>query len=112
MSGCASTSILTIANAVISIKRQVYVGDKSTYSEISTGTPALLKPLSEERSSLNGFQFGTAFSLTVDSSVDIGESDRITDGDGRLFDVRGSAEYRNALGFAFKRAILVLPQND
>lgn len=112
MSGCASTSIGTQANIIFSITRQTYTGNKSAYGSVSSGNIGIIRPLTEEQATVNGYQYGIAHILICDDAIDIREADKITDGDGVVFDVRGAVKIMSGFGFGYKRAILVRPEKS
>lgn len=60
----------------ITIRRQTYVGNKSSYADLAT-VSAYVRPLTEEQSSINGIQFGRGFFCLVEDSADVQEGDKI-----------------------------------
>ncbi len=60
----------------ITIRRQIYVGNKSTFSDLETVT-AYVRPLTEEESSINGLQFGQGLFVMVEDTADVQEGDKI-----------------------------------
>ena len=92
-----------LSNKDVEIKRQVYVGDKSSLATVGT-VKGYLRPLSEEQASLNGFAFGIGFVLLVDDEVDLRENDDVVI-DGVTFKVSGVANH-DRLNIAHKRALI------
>lgn len=92
----------------ITIKRQTYVGDKSSLSTVATGVKGHLRTLSETQASANGFQFGQAFSLLVDDNIDLQEGDTVVI-EGQDYNVNGVANH-DRLSIAHRRALLTLPE--
>lgn len=93
----------------VAIKRQTYIGDKSTFAIVST-VKGHLRPLSEEEASANGFQFGQAHSLQVPITVDIRKGDTV-EIDSIEYNVSGVAVHdRPPTSVAHKRALLTLGQ--
>lgn len=88
----------------ITVDRQVRTGDKTAYSTVGTGF-AYIKPMTEEQTSSNGYQYGKGYILLCDIDTTIKESDRVTSS-GVVYTVRGVA--RHARGpHKFIKAILV-----
>lgn len=97
-----------LSNKDVEIKRQVYVGDKSSLVTVET-VKGYLRPLSEEQASLNGFEFGIGFVLLVDDEVDLRENDTVVI-DSQTFLVGGVANH-DRLNIAHKRALLTKPES-
>lgn len=95
----------TNQKTITAIKRQVYVGNKSSYSSVGTAT-GYLRPLSEEQASINGVQFGQGFQLIIETDVDVREADKVTI-DGQEFTVRGMANHDRGGIMKYKRCLLV-----
>jgi hypothetical protein len=112
MSGCASTTITSFANTVFSITRQTYTGNKSAYTSVSTGNVGVLRPLTEEQATVNGYQYGIAYVLICDDAIDLREADKITDANSVVYDIRGAVAILSSMGFGYKRAILVKPEKS
>lgn len=104
--------LFTTQNAITAIKRQVYTGNKSTYTSVGTAT-GYLRPLTEEQSSLNGIQFGQGYQLITEAGVDIRTGDKVTI-NSIDYTVRGVADHtRGAILFALtahKKYLLVAPE--
>lgn len=100
----------TSQKIVSSIKRQVYTGNKSTYSNIGS-TSCYLRPLTEEQSSMNGIQYGLGFSAIFETSADVREGDRITI-ESVEYTVRGVVNHDRGLNTQYKRALLTKPENN
>ena len=96
-------------NRTVEIKRLSYSGTpkKGIYATTST-VKGYLRPLSEVQASDNGFQFGQAFVLLVDTSVDLKESDDVVV-DGVTYKVKGVANHDRG-GLAHRRALITLPE--
>ena len=88
----------------ITVDRQVRTGDKTAYSTVSTGF-AYIKPMTEEQTSQNGYQYGKGHILLCDIDTTIKESDRVTS-NGILYTVRGVARH-NRGPHKFIKAILM-----
>lgn len=96
-------------NAITLIERQVYTGAKSTYTSTGVTTATgYLRPLSEEQSSLNGFQYGTGFQLITEVGVDINVGDRLTIG-GAVYTVRGKAVHNRGGITAYTKYLVTSP---
>lgn len=93
---------------ISAIKRQTYVGDKSSFASVGTAT-GYLRPLTEEQASLNGLQYGNGFSLIVETSVDIREMDKVTI-ESIDYLVRGVVNHDRGGITAYKRCLLTKPQ--
>lgn len=88
----------------ITVDRQVRTGDKTAYSTVATGF-AYIKPMTEEQTSSNGYQYGKGHVLLCDIDTTIKESDRVT-ANSIVYTVRGVA--RHARGpHKFIKALLV-----
>lgn len=91
------------------IKRQTYVGDKSTLITVAT-VKGHLRPLTEVQSASNGLQFGEAHAFQVPVNVDIQEGDELTI-DSQTYTCKGVAVHdRPPQTVAHKRALLSLGQ--
>lgn len=88
----------------ITVQRQVRTGDKTAYSTVTTGR-AYLRPMSEEESSTNGYQYGKGFMLLCDIDVGIKESDKII-ADGVTYTIRGVTNHARG-PHKFSKAVLV-----
>lgn len=97
---------------ISAISRQTYSGSpsKSSYSSVGTAT-CYLRPLSEDQSSVNGFQYGTAFSAIFETSVDIREADKITISS-VVYNVHGVVNHDRGFNTSYKRALLVKAENQ
>lgn len=94
-------------NPITAIKRQVYTGNKSTYTSVGTAT-GYLRPLSAEQSAVNGMQYGQGYQLITETGVDIRVGDKVTIG-GSDYTVRGLADHSRGGITAHKAYILVAP---
>ncbi len=94
---------------ISAISRQTYTGLKSTFSSVGTAS-CYLRPLTEDQASLNGFQYGTAFSAIFETSVDIREADKVTI-DSIVYLVHGVVVHNRGGNTAYTRALLVKAQN-
>lgn len=93
--------------AITAIKRQTYVGGKSSFASVGTGY-GYLRPLSETQSSVNGLQYGVGMMLEVSYDTDIREADKVTI-DSVDYTVRGVAVHdRGAVWY--RKCILVKPE--
>lgn len=90
------------------IKRQVYVGNISSLTTLSTEN-CYLKPLSETESSNNGFQYGQAYNAIFEVTVDVKENDKLTIDDIE-YTVKGVASFEHGNILDYKRALIVKPQ--
>ena len=99
----------TSQNSVTAIKRQIYVGNISSYTSVGTAV-CYLRPLSEVESSGNGYQYGTAYNAIFEVDVDVREMDRITINSIEYL-VKGVANHNRGGYTKYKRALVVLPQN-
>lgn len=95
-------------NTINAIKRQTYTGGKSSYATTSS-TTGYLRPLSEEQAAANQMQWGQAFSLIVETRVDIQETDRVIV-DLVEYTVKGVVNHNRGGITAYKKALLALPQ--
>lgn len=106
----------TSQNAVSTIARLSYSGSpsKSSFSTVASNVSCYLRPLSEEQASMNGYQYGTAFSAIFETSIDIQEADRVTlTGDNAgVYTVRGVVNHNRGRATAYKRCLLTKPEND
>lgn len=100
----------TNQKTISAIKRQTYVGNKSSYSSVGTAT-GYLRPLTEEQASANGVQFGLGFSLIVETDVDIQEADKVVI-DSIEFTVRGVANHDRGGYPKYKRCLLLKPEKQ
>lgn len=102
----------TQQKSITNIERQVYNGANTLSSMTTTGVTATgyLRPLTEEQMSNNGMQYGTGFSLIVETSIDIREGDRLTIA-GATYTVRGVVNHDRGGVTAYKRCLLLKPQS-
>ena len=100
----------TNQKTISAIKRQTYVGNKSTFASVGTAT-GYLRPLSEEQSSLNGVQFGRGFLLIIETDVDIREGDKVTI-ETKEYTVQGEANHDRGEATAYKRCLITLPEKQ
>lgn len=96
-------------NAVTQIQRQVYTGNKSTFTATGTTCRAYLRPLSMEEASINGMQYGKSYQLITEVGIDIQIGDRLTI-DGADYTVRGVANHNRGGITAHKKYILADPE--
>jgi hypothetical protein len=92
----------------VTIKRQVYVGNISSLTTLSTDN-CYLKPLSETESSNNGFQFGIGYNAIFEVGVDVKENDKLVI-DTIEYTVKGVASFEHGNLLDYKRALIVKPQ--
>lgn len=99
--------------AISTITRQTYSGtpSKSSYSTVASNANCYLRPLGEDQASLNGFQYGTAFSAIFETSVDIREADKITISS-VVYTVHGVVNHDRGFRTKYKRALLVKAENS
>ena len=92
----------------ITVKRQVYTGNKSTLTTVSGTFKGYLKPLSEEQAQINGLQYGQGYALIteVDSTIAVGDELTINS---TVYKVRGMANHNRGGFTAYKRYLLTLP---
>lgn len=101
----------TFYTKTATIKRQTYVGDKSTFASVGT-IKGHLRPLNETQASANGFQFGQIFAFQTAPDADIRESDTV-EIDGVEYTCNGVATHdRPPQAVAHKRALLLLPETS
>ena len=89
------------------IERQVYVGNKSSFSTLATAT-GHFKQLEEETAALNGFQFGKAFKLEFEADIDLQDTDRVII-DSVTYNVQGVVPNKRG-SVPFKTALLTQPE--
>lgn len=96
---------------ISAISRQTYSGSpsKSSYSSVGTAT-CYLRPLTEDQSSMNGFQYGTAFSAIFETSVDIQEADKIVIS-GVTYTVHGVVNHDRGISTSYKRCLITKAEN-
>lgn len=99
----------TSNNSISKVERQVYTGSKSVLTDLSITATCYFRPLSEEQASLNNFQWGQAFQMITETSVDIRQGDRITV-DSVVYLVRGMANHNRGGFTAYKKYLCVLPE--
>ena len=100
----------TNQKTITAIKRQTYVGNKSSFSSIGTAT-GYLRPLTEESASANGIQFGFGFNLIVETDVDIQEGDKVTI-DSVEYTVSGLENHDRGGVTAYKRILMTRPETQ
>lgn len=89
------------------IKRQTYIGNKSSFATVGTGK-GFFRPLDELQASANGFQFGQAFLLKTEVENDVRKTD-IIEIDAVEFTVQGVATHDRG-SVPFKRILMTLPE--
>lgn len=94
--------------SVTAITRQTYSANKSSFASVGTAT-CYLRPLTEDQSSVNGFQWGTAFSAIFETSVDIREGDKLTIG-GVVYLVHGVVNHDRGINTSYKRCLITKAQ--
>ncbi len=100
----------TNQNTITAVQRQVYTGNKSTFTTVAGFTPTgYLRPLSAEQASLNGMQYGQAYELITESGVDIRVGDKLTISS-TTYTVRGVADHNRGGLTAYKKYLVVNPQ--
>jgi hypothetical protein len=97
---------------VSAISRQSYTGtpSKSVYASVGTST-CYLRPMTEEQASVNGFQYGLAFTAIFETSVDVRESDKITI-DSVVYTVRGVANHDRGYATGYKKCVITKAENS
>lgn len=99
----------TFYTKTATIKRQTYVGDKSTLATVET-VKGHLRPLDEVQAAANGFQFGQIHAFQAPVGTDIKEGDEVTI-DGKKYTCKGVAiNDRPPQTVAHIRALLSLGQ--
>lgn len=93
------------------IKRQVYTGDKSTYTTVAGTFSGYLRPMTEEQAAVNGVQFGLGFMLITETDVDIRQGDRITI-DSVEYTIRGVVNHDRGGITKYKRAVMTKPEKQ
>lgn len=100
----------TKQRSITAIKRLSYTGTKATTSSVGTAE-GYLRPLAADEASANSVQFGQAFQLIIETSVDIRVQDRVTI-DSVDYLVRGVANHDRGGPTAYKACLVTLPQDD
>ncbi len=90
------------------IKRQVYVGNISSLTTVSSAN-CYLRALSESQSSNNGYQYGVAYNAIFEVDIDVRENDKLTI-DSTEYTVKGVAGFERGNVLDYKRALIVKPQ--
>ena len=98
----------TNEKTISAIKRQVYSGNLSSFTTVGTAS-CYLRPLNEEQSAANGFQYGQGFSMIVECAVDIREGDKVTVSS-TDYTVRGVVNHDRGNYTSYKRCLLLLPE--
>lgn len=99
----------TSNNSISKVERQVYTGSKSVLTDLLITATCYFRPLSEEQASLNNFQWGQAFQMITETSVDIRQGDRITV-DSVVYLVRGMSNHNRGGFTSYKKYLCVLPE--
>ncbi len=101
---------LLLKNRISSIQRLSYAGTNGTWGEINSDIACFLRPMTEQQAALNNYQWGRAFHVFVDDSVDLIEGDKIVINDVTYL-VKGVSEYA-AGREPFKKAAITLPEKS
>lgn len=91
-------------DSIAIIKRQIYVGNKSSYSAVGEFT-CNIQPLGEEMSKINEIQTGRGFALFCGILEQIQETDLIVVG-GTEYSVKGITEHRMG-NISYKKVLLI-----
>ena len=91
-------------NLTATIKRQVYVNNKSSYAVVGQFT-CNIQPLGEEMSKINEIQTGRGFALFCDEKTQVQETDLIIIGLDE-YSVKGITEYKMG-GISYKKVLLM-----
>lgn len=86
------------------IKRQIYVNDKSTYANVGT-ISCNLQPMDNEMSKINDIQIGRGFMVFCKIADDIQDTD-ILNIDTQDYTVKGITDYRMG-NLEYKKVILI-----
>ena len=93
----------------ITISRQSYVGNKSSYAVLAT-VSAYVRPLTEEETTINGLQFGRAHFVMVEDATDIQEGDKVLF-DSDTYVVEGVSRHNRGISLPpFKQVLITDPQ--
>lgn len=95
----------TNQKTITSILRKTYSNGKSSDASIGSGT-GYLRPLNEQESGFASVQFGSAFSLIVETSLDIKEGDKVVI-DSITYMVRGTVNHDRGGFLAYKKALII-----
>lgn len=93
---------------ITAIKRQLYVGNISSFTTVGTST-CYLRPLSEIESSNNGSQYGILYNAIFESDVDVRENDKIII-DSIEYLIKGVSNHDRGAFTQYKKALVVKPQ--
>jgi len=97
-------------NIITDVQRQTYSGTSmSTMTTVGITGTCYLRPLNEEQSSVNGFQFGLGFSVIVEVGVDIREGDRVTV-DSVNYTIQGVVNHNRGGYPKYKKCLALKPQ--
>ena len=88
----------------ITIERQSWTANKSTYATIAT-VSAYVRPLEEKETTENDFQYGEAHFILVEDSVDIQRGDRIVF-DGKTHGVEGVGRHNRGISLPNFKQVL------
>ena len=91
-------------NKTATIKRQVYINNKSSYSNIGT-IKCNLQSMDNEMSKINEIQIGRGFMLFCKITDDIQETDIITI-DAQDYTIKGVTDYEMG-GISYKKAMAI-----
>lgn len=93
---------------VSAISRQSYTDGVSAFASVGSCT-GYFRPLSEQESNFSNIQYGLAFSLITETSVDIKQGDKVTV-DSVVYLVRGIVNHDRGGITAYKKALLIKPE--
>lgn len=98
---------------ITTVSRQTYTGDKSAFASVGAlaSTPCYLRPMSPEQSAVNGYQYGQAFDLIVDTGTDLREMDKVTI-NGVVYTVRGMVDHNRGGITAYAKAVLTKGEGE
>ena len=91
-------------NLTATIKRQVYVNNKSSYAVVGQFT-CNIQPLGEEMSKINEIQTGRGFALFCGQEEQVQETDLVVVGENE-YSVKGITEYKMK-GISYKKVLLI-----
>lgn len=101
---------LLLTHFITSIQRLTYPTGQTTgatWQDVNQNIHGHLKPMGEQQAAVNNYQWGRAFLLQVNNSVDLQEGDKVVIAD-TSYNVRGVASYGG--NEPYKKAVLTLPE--
>jgi len=97
--------------SIATITRQSYTGGISTYNLTPYSNISFyMRPLTEEQSTMNGYQFGTGFSGIFETNIDVREGDKINTATATYM-VRGVVKHDRGFNTAYTRCLLLKAEN-